>query len=175
MIGLLKNPLSIYQSRWREIQNALPVFVEFAGGPKQGCQGCFGADVTEFKLHLRRRLPVALTKKIFLRYCLVCQNLKPRFSLFQTRLGDTFKTSVRDKAIHKRVAPFCFLDHDSKRSQTHKYDPRNEGAPLTFWALTVCTPILLVCLLIGASGEVALGLSPSFGWDLGTIPRSPSL
>ena len=126
MIGLLKNPLSIYQSRRREIQNALPVFVEISGGPSQGCQGCFGADVTEFKLHQRRRLPVARTKKIFLRYCLVCQNLKPRFSLFQTRLGDTFKTSVRDKAIHKRVAPFCFLDHDSKRSQNTSMTPETK-------------------------------------------------
>lgn len=158
-----------------EIRKALPVFVEFAWGSRQGCQRCFGADVTEFKLHLRHGLPVALTEKVFLRYCLVCQNLKPRFSLFWTRFGDTFKISVRGKAIDKRAAPFCFLDHNSRKVPKHKYYPRNKGAPLTFWALTVCTPILLVCLLIGASGEMALGLSPSFGWDLGTIPRSPSL
>lgn len=34
---------------------------------------------------------------------------------------------------------------------------------LTFCALTVCTPTLLVCRLIGANGEEAPGLSPSFG------------
>lgn len=46
---------------------------------------------------------------------------------------------------------------------------------LTFCALMVCTPTLLVCLLIGAKGEDTPVLSPSLGWVLGTIPRSPSL
>ena len=37
MIGLIKKPLPICQSGWKEIQNALESF----GGPEQGSRGCF--------------------------------------------------------------------------------------------------------------------------------------
>ena len=53
MISLLKKPLPICQSGWRELQNALLVIHRVVRGPEQGSPCCF-ADVTRnFKIQQR--------------------------------------------------------------------------------------------------------------------------